>query len=121
VALRERSLRIIKVSYAFAEITTWALPVELFPTDLRASAHGFARSFSRVGAATRVFLLPVLRDHRGIGATLLLTAAAQIIAFLTTVMMACEPARPCLEETAPPPARVLIVQPACGIAGADQR
>jgi putative MFS transporter len=111
----------VKVSNAFPDITTWVLPVELFPTDLRASAHGFATSFSRIGAATSVFLFPILRDHWGIEPTLLLIAAAQIIASLTTVLMACEPAKRGLEEIAPSPAQVLIAQPPCGIAIADQR
>jgi putative MFS transporter len=110
----------VKVSNAFTDITTWVLPVELFPTDLRASAHGFATSFSRIGAAASVFLFPILREYWGVGLTLLLIAGAQIIASLTTVLMACEPAKRGLEEIAPPPVRPLMAQPACGIAGADQ-
>jgi len=38
-------------------VTTWLLPVELFPTDVRAQAHGFSAASGKVGAllATLIF------------------------------------------------------------------
>lgn len=91
----------VKVCNAFPDITTWILPVELFPTDLRASAHGLATSFSRIGAASSVFLFPILQRAWGISRVLLIIAAAQVLASLLTLMTAYEPAGRSLEDIAP--------------------
>ena len=90
----------VKLANAFPDITTWVLPVELFPTDLRASAHGLATSFSRIGAATSVFLFPILQRSWGIGPLLLVIAAAQLVASLLTVLTGQESAGRSLEEIA---------------------
>lgn len=111
----------VKVCNAFPDITTWALPVELFPTDLRASAHGVATSFSRLGAAASVFFFPILRQWWGIGPLLLAIAGTQILASLITVLMGYEPARRSLEEIASPAEALLAPQPARGIALTEQR
>lgn len=97
----------VKLANAFPDITTWVLPVELFPTDLRASAHGLATSFSRIGAATSVFLFPILQRAWGIGPLLLAIAAAQLAASLLTLLTAHEPAGLGLEDIAPPASAVL--------------
>ena len=90
----------VKLANAFPDITTWVLPVELFPTELRASAHGLATSFSRIGAATSVFLFPILQREWGIGPLLLVIAAAQLAASLLTVLTGHESAGRSLEEIA---------------------
>ncbi len=91
----------VKLCNAFPDITTWILPVELFPTDLRASAHGLATSFSRIGAAGSVFLFPILQRAWGISRVLLVIAAAQVLASLLTLLSAYEPAGRSLEDIAP--------------------
>lgn len=58
--------------------TCWLLPVELFPTDLRASAHGIATAVSRVGALLAVFLLPAIQDRIGNAGLMLLFALVAI-------------------------------------------
>ncbi len=88
----------VKLANAFPDITTWVLPVELFPTELRASAHGLATSISRIGAATSVFLFPILQREWGIGPLLLAIAAAQLVASLLTVLTGQESAGRSLEE-----------------------
>ena len=93
---------VVKICIAFPDVTTWSLPVELFPTELRATAHGLATSFSRIGAATSVFFFPMLQHLWGIGPLLLAIAAAQIVAFLLTALTAQEPAGRSLEEIALP-------------------
>lgn len=45
--------------------TCLLFPVELYPTDLRASAHGFATAVSRVGALLAAFCLPALQARIG--------------------------------------------------------
>jgi putative MFS transporter len=88
----------VKLANAFPDITTWVLPVELFPTELRASAHGLATSISRIGAATSVFLFPILQREWGIGPLLLVIAAAQLAASFMTLLTGEEPAGRSLEE-----------------------
>jgi putative MFS transporter len=58
--------------------TCWLFPVELFPTDLRASAHGIATAVSRVGALLAVFLLPAIQDRIGNAGLMLLFALVAI-------------------------------------------
>jgi putative MFS transporter len=93
---------LVKVCIAFPDVTTWSLPVELFPTELRASAHGFATSFSRIGAATSVFLFPILQRSWGIGPLLLVIAATQVAGALLTRLTGYEPAGRSLEDVASP-------------------
>ena len=45
--------------------TTFMLPAELFPTRLRASAHGIATSIGRMGAASCVLVVPLLQSAFG--------------------------------------------------------
>jgi putative MFS transporter len=49
-------------------------PAELFPTDIRATATGFATAISRVGAFTGTFLLPFGLSALGIGKIMLMCA-----------------------------------------------
>ena len=88
----------VKLANAFPDSTSGVLPVELFPTELRASAHGLATSFSRIGAATSVFLFPILQRAWGIGPLLLVIAAAQLAASFMTLLTGEEPAGRSLEE-----------------------
>ncbi|WP_312263355.1 MFS transporter [Candidatus Igneacidithiobacillus taiwanensis] len=75
--------------------TTWIIPSELYPTELRASGHGFSTAFSRVGAAVSVYFLPVIQAKFGMGVLMLTLASAGLLgAILTRVLgveMACEP------------------------------
>lgn len=50
--------------------TTFILPAELFPTEIRSSAHGIATSFGRMGAASCVLLMPVIQNAYGSGVML---------------------------------------------------
>ncbi|MGH8372040.1 MAG: MFS transporter [Gammaproteobacteria bacterium] len=59
--------------------TCWLFPVELFPTDLRASAHGVATAVSRVGALVAVLLLPVIQEWLGNAGLMLLFALVAIL------------------------------------------
>lgn len=59
--------------------TCWLFPVELFPTDLRASAHGVATAVSRVGALLAVILLPVIQNWLGNAGLMLLFAGVAIL------------------------------------------
>ncbi|MEI8108273.1 MAG: MFS transporter [Verrucomicrobiota bacterium] len=66
--------------------TTFMLPAELFPTRLRASAHGIATSIGRLGAASCVLTVPLLQSAFGNAAMLWciapLAAVASFVTFL---------------------------------------
>ncbi|HET7921629.1 MAG TPA: MFS transporter [Gammaproteobacteria bacterium] len=64
--------------------TCLLFPVELYPTDLRASAHGVATAFSRIGALFAVFCLPAIQAWIGnAGLMLLFTGVALLGAVLS--------------------------------------
>jgi nitrate/nitrite transporter NarK len=70
--------------------TTYVLPSEIFPTHLRATAHGLASASGKVGAALGIFFLPILQATLGLGVTLLIVGAAAILGAAVTWMTAVE-------------------------------
>ncbi len=42
--------------------TTFMLPVELYPTKIRATGHGFAAATGKLGAVVGVFFLPIVKN-----------------------------------------------------------
>ncbi len=71
--------------------TTYVLPVELYPTKIRATAHGFAASTAKVGAAIGAFLFPVIQAELGIAVTLYIVAAASVAGAVVTYLFRIEP------------------------------
>lgn len=57
-------------------VTIFALAVEIFPTEWRASVAGLATSVSRLGAVFSAVLFPILEQHLGV--PLLLTGVAAV-------------------------------------------
>jgi MFS family permease len=94
-------LLVYGVSYFFTEfgpnVTTFVLPGELFPTQVRATGHGIAAGIGKFGAFIGVFLFPVLQDSLGLRGTLLLTAGISVLGALLTLVLP-EPAGRSLEE-----------------------
>jgi MFS transporter, PHS family, inorganic phosphate transporter len=95
------------ISYFFTEfgpnVTTFVLPGELFPTQVRATGHGISAGIGKFGAFVGVFLFPVLQDSLGLRGTLLLTAAVSVLGALLTLVLP-EPAGLSLEEISGEPA-----------------
>jgi len=85
-------------------------PAEIFPSHLRAQGTGFAAAFSRIGAASGTFLLPIGVAHWGIGPSVLIGAVISAIGLLVTYLWAPETANISLtksshvEHASPPPA-----------------
>lgn len=65
--------------------TTFMLPAELFPTQLRASGAGFAASTAKVGATAGVFFLPLVRTYWGTPTVMLLMAGVCLLGALITL------------------------------------
>jgi MFS transporter, putative metabolite transport protein len=75
-------------------------PNELFPTDIRATAVGFATSMSRIGAAVGTFLVPVGMAEWGVGPIVMGGAVISGIGLLVAITMAPETRGMTLAEAA---------------------
>jgi putative MFS transporter len=89
-------------------ILQWVYPNEIFPTDVRATAFGIVTAFSRIGAASGTFLVPVLIDNWGIGTTLFLAVGLTVAGALITWRMA-------------PETKGLALTDAAGVSGTHRR
>src|SRR5689334_2816930 len=98
-------LLVYGVSYFFTEfgpnMTTFVMPSELYPVDMRATGHGISAGIGKLGAFIGVFLFPVLQSSLGLRGTLLLTAGASVLGALLTLVLP-EPAGRRLEELSGP-------------------
>jgi MFS transporter, PHS family, inorganic phosphate transporter len=94
-------LLIFGLSYFFIEFgpntTTFVMPSEVFPTNMRTTGHGIAAGVGKLGAFIGVFLVPVLQKHINLRGMLLVAGAAAILGFLLTALLP-EPALKSLEE-----------------------
>lgn len=64
--------------------TTFTLPAQLFPTQIRASGSGLAAACGKVGATLGIFFLPALKASFGIPAVLILMAIVSVCGWLIT-------------------------------------
>ncbi|MGE0072168.1 MAG: MFS transporter [Thiomonas sp.] len=64
--------------------TTYILPTELYPTQLRATGSGFAAAVAKVGATLGVFVLPLVKSALGVPAVLAMTAGISVLGLLST-------------------------------------
>ena len=70
--------------------TTFTLAPILFPTQLRATASGFAASVAKIGATFGVFLLPILKGTFGVPAVLGMMAAVGLLGLIVTLVFGRE-------------------------------
>ncbi len=65
--------------------TTFILPAEMYPTEVRAFGAGFAAAAAKMGATLSVFALPLLQNAAGVGTVLLamvlVSAAGAILTY----------------------------------------
>jgi hypothetical protein len=78
-------------------MTTFVVPSELYPVDMRATGHGISAGVGKLGAFFGVFLFSVLSSSLGLPGTLLLTAGVSVLGFALTLVLP-EPAGRSLEE-----------------------
>ncbi len=78
--------------------TTYALPAEVFPSEVRAAGHGFAAGMAKLGAALGVFFFPILLDEIGQPALLFGLAGVSIIALIVTWVFRIETKGKSLED-----------------------
>ncbi|MDA8291423.1 MAG: MFS transporter, partial [Actinomycetota bacterium] len=84
-------LVVLGVSYFFVEFgpntTTFVLPSELFPTELRTTGHGLAAGVGKLGAFAGVFLVPQLQAHIGLRGMLVVAGCASLGGILATCVL----------------------------------
>ncbi len=78
--------------------TTYALPAEVFPSEVRAAGHGFAAGCAKLGAAIGVFFFPILLNDIGTSALLYIIAGGCLIALIVTKIFGIEPKGRSLNE-----------------------
>ena len=108
-------LLVYAASYFFTEfgpnVTTFVIPSEVYPVDMRATGHGISAGVGKLGAFIGVFLFPLLQTSLGLRGTLLLTAGVSALGFALTRVLP-EPSGASLEEFAHRPAEVGSPDPA---------
>ncbi len=81
-------IAIFGVSYLFTEfgpnMTTFVLPSEVFPVNMRTTGHGVAAGVGKLGAFVGVFLVPQLATHIGLRGLLYVAGAAAVLGFCLT-------------------------------------
>jgi MFS family permease len=94
-------IAIFGVSYLFTEFgpntTTFVLPSEVFPVNMRTTGHGLAAGIGKLGAFIGVFLVPQLQNTIGLRGMLIVAGVAALLGFLLTSVLP-EPSGRALEE-----------------------
>jgi nitrate/nitrite transporter NarK len=73
----------------------------LFPTKIRASAHGFCSAVGKCGALVGLFLLPIVQEQCGTSVTMLLMAFVCMLGLAVTSIFAQETRGRSLEDIEP--------------------
>jgi putative MFS transporter len=75
---------------AGGSVLQWVYPSELFPTEVRATALGFATAVSRIGAAIGTFLFPIGLQRLGVAHLMIIVAAICGVGWVVYVRFAPE-------------------------------
>ncbi|MCL4453258.1 MFS transporter [Ferroplasma sp.] len=78
--------------------TDFVYPVELFPTEDRATAQGFGTSVSRIGAILGITTFPFIVTAYGFSGSLFFFTALAVIGLLATIFLGTETKGKTLEE-----------------------
>ncbi|MDF3604767.1 MFS transporter [Paracoccus sp. DMF-8] len=71
----------------------YVYPAEIFDTRLRSTGVGFSAAFSRISAASAVYLLPFALERMGASATMLIMAAFPLLGMVLSILWAPETKR----------------------------
>ena len=79
------------VSYFFVNFgpnaTTFLIPSEVFPSSIRARAHGISAAIGKAGAFIGAFFLPIVLKSHGLNFTMGLMAIISALGILTTIFI----------------------------------
>lgn len=108
-------ITVFGISYLFGNIgpntTTFILPTELFPTEIRATAHGIASSVAKLGAGIFTFLFLILGFALGQAGEFELLALFSTLGAVITLFT--------IRETKGLPLELTSLEPSKGIIGFD--
>ncbi len=92
---------IFGVSYLFTEFgpntTTFVLPSEVFPVEMRSTGHGIAAGMGKLGAFAGVFIVPQLQKSIGLRGMLVVAGLSALVGLAITFVLP-EPAQVSLED-----------------------
>jgi PHS family inorganic phosphate transporter-like MFS transporter len=84
-------LMLFGVSYFFVNFgpntTTFLIPSEIFPTNIRAKAHGISAAIGKVGAFVGAFFLPHLMQHYGLCFIFLMMGSVSVMGIFSTFLI----------------------------------
>jgi MFS family permease len=90
------------LSYFFTEFgpnaTTFIYPAEIFPVQMRTTAHGVAAAAGKVGGFIGVFLFPILMHNYALAGAELAAAGVSVLGVFVTIFCLPEPMGKSLEE-----------------------
>ncbi len=94
-------IAIFGLSYLFTEFgpntTTFVLPSEVFPVEMRTTGHGIAAGVGKLGAFAGVFLVPQLQKGVGLRGMLVVAGASALLGVAVTFALP-EPSQVSLED-----------------------
>ena len=67
--------------------TTFLIPSEIYPTSIRAKAHGISAAFGKFGAFIGAFFLPIVLKAHGMNVVMVMMAVVTILGFLVTFLL----------------------------------
>ncbi len=67
--------------------TTFLIPAEIYPTSIRARAHGISAAIGKVGAFIGAFFMPFFLKHFGMDITLAFMALVSALGIITTMLV----------------------------------
>ncbi len=79
--------------------TTYVYPVETYPTSIRATGHGIAATFGKLGAALSALLFPVVISAIGKFSMLAFLGGIALVGFFATLVLLPETKKRSLVET----------------------
>ena len=92
---------IFGLSYFFTEFgpntTTFVLPSEVFPVEMRTTGHGIAAGVGKLGAFAGVFLVPQLQKSVGLRGMLVVAGISAVIGLAVTNLLP-EPSQVSLDD-----------------------
>lgn len=67
--------------------TTFLIPSEIYPTSIRARAHGLSAAFGKIGAFVGAFVLPYVLQAHGLRYTMGMLAMVCLLGILSTLLL----------------------------------
>ena len=67
--------------------TTFLIPSEIYPTNIRARAHGISAAVGKIGAFVGAFFLPLILKFSGMSTTMLLLSIVSLLGIFATFLV----------------------------------